>query len=124
METLAEKFESGKTVKIKGLTYRKGINENSFYDALNSVKINEKDELMLKWGGFKGGRFKENPVAMKTLDEIGKAQMDDNQEKVKELTCRMIDEFNGKIYNCWDGCYFNNKQEAKDYVMNYKTTQP
>ena len=121
MKTLAEQFEAGETVKIDGFTYRKGINENSFYDKFNKSEIDStKDDLVLKWGRFKGGDFNNNPVASATLEELSSSEMDGNEEKIKELTCRMIDEWVGKIWCWWDNAYIT-KDQAKEYVLNYRT---
>jgi len=83
------------------------------------IKADEKPYLLLKWGGIKGGYFKDNPEASKISDEINDAEMDNNQKKVKELTCKLIDVFNGDIHSWWEHRKFVSKQEAKDYILNY-----
>lgn len=77
----------------------------------------ELDTLVLKWGRFKSGSFNNNSEAAKTLEELHNLD-DADVHKEKVLTCRMIDEWNGYIYNWWHNRNMT-KEEAKDYVMAY-----
>lgn len=86
------------------------------------------DYLLLKWGTLKGWCLKNSPEALKALKEYGKlgtslsAMMQQDTPRQKELICIMIDKVNGPVTNDWSGeDWTNNRQGAKDYVMNYGT---
>jgi hypothetical protein len=38
----------------------------------------------------------------------------------KELICVMIDKVNGEVSNDWSGDVYDNKEDAKKYVNEYK----
>lgn len=90
------------------------------------------DYLLLKWGTLKGWNFTNSPKAMKALEEyeeIGSsisAMMQRDTPRQKELICIMIDNVNGRVQSDWTGeDWTENRQAAKDYVMNYgKNKQP
>lgn len=84
------------------------------------------DYLLLKWGTLKGWNFSNSPEAFEALKEYNKigssfsamAQVDTPRQK--ELICIMIDKVNGSVSSDWDGTdYTENRQGAKDYVLNY-----
>lgn len=83
------------------------------------------DYLLLKWGTLKGWCFGNSPEAFKALKKYGKLGMSygamtqhDSPEQ-KELICIMIDKVNGKVQNDWSGEIYDNKEDAKKYVMDY-----
>jgi hypothetical protein len=85
------------------------------------------DYLTLKWGTLKAWDFshsseKASELAKKYFDlghSPGAATQRDTPEQ-KELICQIIDAIDCKeIYLDWDGKYVS-KDEAKQYVMNYK----
>jgi hypothetical protein len=45
------------------------------------------------------------------------AQKDTPEQK--QLICDMIDSFDGKIENDWDGTIYTNKEDAKKYILEY-----
>lgn len=84
-----------------------------------------KNTLTLKWGTLKRWHFdsEKGHALLKEYDEIGSsssAMMQKDTPRQKEIICELIDECDGEtIYLDWDGKDVS-KQEAKDYVMNYK----
>lgn len=83
------------------------------------------DYLLLKWGTLKGWNFKNSPEAFEALQEyeklgvsIGAIDQKDTQRQ-KELLCIMIDKVNGIVQNDWSGEIYENKEDAKKYVMEY-----
>lgn len=91
--------------------------------------MNEQTEtqntLTLKWGTLKSWHFDSEKcqALMKEYNEIGSsysAMAQRDTPRQKEIICELIDECDGDlIYLDWDGKEVS-KQEAKDYVMNYK----
>lgn len=84
------------------------------------------DYLLLKWGTLKAWNFKNSPEALEALKEyqsIGSsisAMAQKDTPRQKELICIMIDKVNGSVSSDWTGeDWTNNRQAAKDYVMNY-----
>lgn len=77
---------------------------------------NETPTLGLKWGRFNFADFKGSPEASKLNDQIH--QLDEDDPNVIELTCQMIDAFNGDIYVWWENMNVS-KEDAKHYVRNY-----
>ena len=81
--------------------------------------------LVLKWGTLKRWQFDSDKgkALMKEYYEIGSsvsAMQQNDTPRQKEIICELIDECDGDtIYLDWDGKDVS-KQEAKDYVMNYK----
>lgn len=84
------------------------------------------DYLLLKWGTLKGWNFSNSPQAFEALQKynelgmsMGAMTQKDTSEQ-KKLICDMIDSVNGPITLDWtDEDVTNNKQKAKDYVLNY-----
>lgn len=83
------------------------------------------DHLRLKWGTLKAWNFENSPKAFEALkeySEIGSCisvMMQEDTDRQKELICIMIDEVNGPISNDWSGEVYDNKEDAKKYVMEY-----
>lgn len=83
------------------------------------------DHLLLKWGTLKGWNFENSPEAFKAFQEYcacgmrvsAMAQRD--TERQKELICIMIDNINGEVQSDWTGEVYENKEDAKKYVMEY-----
>lgn len=47
--------------------------------------------------------------------------MQKDTPRQKEIILEIIDKFDGRIQNDWDGTdYTENKQAAKDYIINYR----
>lgn len=89
---------------------------------------NNEDYLLLKWGTLKGWCFENSPEAFEALKEYNKigssfsAMMQKDTERQKELICIMIDKVNGSVSSDWSGeDWSENRQAAKDYIMNYGT---
>lgn len=84
-----------------------------------------KDFLLLKWRTIKGWCFENSPEAFEALkeyNEIGMSMsraMQDDTPRQKELVCIMIDKVNGEVSNDWSGEIYENKEDAKKYVMEY-----
>jgi hypothetical protein len=85
----------------------------------------QNDYLLLKWGTLKGYNFENSPEAFEALQEYGKlgmclsAMAQKDNERQKELLCIMIDKVNGDVQNDWSGEIYENKEDAKKYVMEY-----
>lgn len=85
------------------------------------------DYLLLKWGTLKGWSFRNSPEALKHLEEYDSlgssmsAMMQQDTPRQKELICLMIDTVNGPIQNDWTGETYTDKEEAKKYVLEYRT---
>jgi len=83
------------------------------------------DYLLLKWGTLKGWCFKNSPEAFKALKEYNKigssvsAMMQHDTERQKELICIMIEKVNGPVSNDWEGITYENRDDAKKYILNY-----
>jgi hypothetical protein len=84
------------------------------------------DHLLLKWGTLKGWNFENSPEAKKALEEYGNlgysmsAMAQQDTPRQKELICIMIDSVNGPVTSDWTGeDWTDNRQAAKDYVMEY-----
>lgn len=84
------------------------------------------DYLLLKWGTLKGWSFKNSPEALEALKEyqsLGSsmsAMLQKDTPRQKVLICKMIDKVNGSVSSDWTGeDWTDNRQAAKDYVMNY-----
>jgi len=89
---------------------------------------NNKDYLLLKWGTLKGWCFQNSPEAFEALKEYSEigasvsSMMQNNTDRQKELICVMIDKVNGTVQSDWTGEDFtNNREKAKQYVINYGT---
>jgi hypothetical protein len=86
----------------------------------------EKDYLLLKWGTLKGWKLKNSPKAFEALkeyNEIGmsmSALLKKDTKRQKELICKMIDSVNGEVQNDWTGEVYENKEDAKKYILNYR----
>lgn len=87
--------------------------------------MSEMDHLTLKWGTLKAWHLhsERGQDLLRRYFEIGSAygamQQRDTPEQ-KELICQMIDECNAPtIYLDWDGRDVT-KDEAKQYVLNYR----
>jgi len=85
------------------------------------------DYLLLKWGTLKGWDFSDSPEAfdaLKEYNEIGSsisAMTQQDTPRQKELICIMIDKVNGSVQSDWTGeDWTNDRDKAKDYVMNYR----
>lgn len=84
---------------------------------LNEINSDVEDttELVLKFGGIKGGDFNTSPEAfllfLKIQEIVG-------IQTIKDKECEVIDLFNGKIYLYWDGIYVT-KEQAKEYIQKY-----
>lgn len=89
-----------------------------------------KDYLLLKWGTLKGWNFENSPEsfeALKEYDLIGASLNAADQEdtpRQKELICVMIDKVNGEVQNDWTGEIYENREDAKKYVMDYDLNKP
>ena len=85
----------------------------------------EEDHLLLKWGTLKGWCFKNSPEAFEALKEYNKigshmsAMMQKDTTEQKILICTMIDKVNGDVQNDWTGEVYENKKDAKKYIMEY-----
>jgi len=88
----------------------------------------EKSEtyLTLKWGTLKSWNFESCEKAHPLLKEYNKigsslsAMTQRDTPRQKEIICELIDLCDGDtIFLDWDGKEVS-KQEAKDYVMNYR----
>lgn len=83
------------------------------------------DYILLKWGTLKGWKLENSPEAFEALKEYGEigmsmsAAMQNDTERQKELICIMIDKVNGYIQNDWDGTIYENKEDAKKYILEY-----
>lgn len=83
------------------------------------------DHLLLKWGTLKGWCFENSPEALerfKEYVEIGaswSAMAQQDTPRQKELICEMIDLINGPIENDWTGETYENKEDAKKYILEY-----
>jgi hypothetical protein len=83
------------------------------------------DFLRLKWGTLKGWNLKNSPEAIEALREyveIGmsySAMAQKDTPRQKELICIMIDKVNGPVSNDWEGTDYENREDAKKYVMEY-----
>lgn len=86
----------------------------------------KKDHLTLKWGTLKDWSFHSEKAKklFKEYSEIGSsmsAMMQHDTPRQKEIICELIDEGNFKqVYLDWDGKWIS-KEEAKKYVMDYKS---
>lgn len=83
------------------------------------------ENLLLKWGTLKGWRF-ESDAGKALLAEYGEigmslgAMSQHDTPRQKEIICELIDLCDGSVTNDWSGeDYTNDRQAAKDYVMNY-----
>lgn len=81
------------------------------------------DYLLLKWGTLKGWQFENSPEAFEALKEYNQigasmsALMQKDTPRQKELICIMIDKVSGEVQNDWSGEVYENKEDAKTYVM-------
>ena len=85
--------------------------------------IDEKPTLLLKWGTVKGWDNFPKGKLSKMLEEYLKdssfsCAMDKPDEARKALLCKIIDKFDGTIWNDWDNKKMTKKQ-AKKYVMGF-----
>lgn len=82
------------------------------------------DWMDFKWGTLKGYSLTHNPLTHRILVEYYEegtscsvmCQVD--TAKQKDILCRAIDSFTGRIYHDWSGNEMT-KEEAKKYVMEY-----
>lgn len=83
------------------------------------------DYLLLKWGTLKGWNFENSPEAFEALkeyDSLGasmSAMTQNDSDRQKELICIMIDKVNGEVQNDWTGEIYENREDAKKYVLEY-----
>ncbi len=84
----------------------------------------DKESLLLKWGTLKGWELKteKSKAIIRRYIDLGvsyscMAQKDTPEGK--QIICELIDAVDGEIQNDWTG-NFMSKDEAKDYVMNYR----
>jgi len=86
------------------------------------------DYLLLKWGTLKGWSFHDSPKAfdaLKAYNKLGSslsAMQQRDTEEQKELICTMIDEVKGPVTNDWTGEEYENLEDAKKYVREYRTS--
>jgi hypothetical protein len=83
----------------------------------------QEDRLLLKWGTIKGWHFNSEKAKelFKEYCDIGStwsAMMQKNTPRQKEIILELIDVCD-VIENDWDGITYENKQDAKDYILNY-----
>lgn len=85
-----------------------------------------KDYLLLTWGTLKGWCFENSPEAWEALQEYGKigasasVMAQNDTPRQKELICIMIDKVNGEVKNDWTGEVYENREDAKKHIMEYK----
>jgi hypothetical protein len=83
------------------------------------------DYLLLKWGTLKGWDFSNSPKAFEALKEYNSlgssmsAMAQKDTDRQKELICIMIDNVQGHVQNDWTGEVYENKEDAKKYVLEY-----
>ena len=88
-------------------------------------QLESEDYILLKWGTIKGWCLENSPEAFELLKEyqsIGyslSAMTQDDTTEQKEIICKMIDKVNGRVQNDWTGEVYDNKENAKKYVMEY-----
>jgi len=80
-------------------------------------KTVEKPQLVLKFGGIKGGDFTNSPEASEVFTE-GKFSCITDEDH-KENALKIIELYNGDFYEWW-GSKILTKEQAKDYIKNYK----
>ena len=81
------------------------------------------ESLTLKWGSVKGwdNLTDKSVEILKRFFADGvplSAMADRPTEDRKAILCELIDQFDGEIWNDWDGKEMT-KAEAKQYVMSY-----
>jgi len=86
--------------------------------------MTKKKNLTLKWGTIKGwSGLSENSLAiMKRFFEDGvpmSAMCDHPDDNRVSILCELIDQFEGEIWNDWDGVIMS-KDAAKKYVAEYR----
>lgn len=87
------------------------------------------DYLLLKWGTLKAWDFGNSPKAFEALKEYKKlgssmsAMLQKDTDRHKDLICVMIDNVQGEVQNDWTGEVYKNKEDAKNYVLNYHKTK-
>jgi hypothetical protein len=80
--------------------------------------------LELKWGTVKGWYFENKTDAgfgllREYMRGASASCMNDRPDEARiKLLCNLIDEFDGTIFNDWDG-HEMNKEEAKKYITEY-----
>lgn len=96
----------------------------------------ENDYIMLKLGSLKSCNFKNSPLAEKAYQEYKKIENSFKSNKIikgkpiisfnkdieiqRELICQMIDHVQGGVYVCWGNQDLtNNREAAKEYIMNF-----
>jgi len=85
------------------------------------------DYLLLKWGTIKAWNFENSPDALQALQEYSSlgmswgAMTQKDTVRQKELICIMIDKVNGYVQNDWSGEIYEDKDDAKKYVLEYGT---
>lgn len=84
------------------------------------------DYLLLKWGTLKAWNFENSPKAFEALKEYNQlgssfsAMAQNDTERQKELICIMIDEVQGPVQNDWSGEIYDDREQAKKYVLEYR----
>lgn len=84
------------------------------------------DYLLLKWGTLKGWNFENSPKAFEALKEYNQigssfsAMAQNDTERQKELICIMIDEVKGPVQNDWSGEVYEDREQAKKYVLEHR----
>jgi len=84
------------------------------------------DYVLLKWGTLKGWCLENSPEAAeacKEYCEIGascSAMTQRDTPRQKELICIMIDKVNGPVSNDWSGETYENREDAKKYIAEYR----
>jgi len=82
------------------------------------IKLSKKEKVLyLKFGCIKGGDFGDSPQAMEIYSKLHLLEDQDAERRVE--ACKVIDLYNGRIFNWWDSKYVT-KKAAKEYIMNYK----
>lgn len=80
-------------------------------------------QLLFKWGTLKGWDGVEGE-SLELLREYFKdgvsmsCAADKPDQQRKEVLCKLIDSFDGELFNDWDGVEMT-KDQAKKYVMEY-----
>lgn len=82
------------------------------------------DYILLKWGTLKGWSLANSPDAMEIVRQYNEhgvsmsVMLQTDSETQKDLLLKLIDIFDGDIFNDWDGKKYT-KEQAKEYIINY-----
>lgn len=89
------------------------------------MKEESSDYILLKWGTLKAWSFHNSPESFEYFKKYasfgqsyGAMTQRDTIEQ-KELLLKMIDTLNGEVQNDWTGEIYENKEDAKKYIMEY-----